>query len=283
MRTASLGLAALLFLGAPSLRADDVQLPDRLEVEDALPEGASMTGREIWDRFLENRMHSAVQHQRVISRDPGGGEQTTRFWVRWRDFRDENKDPVNGVIAKGLMRFRDPADMRDTAFLLVVNEGRPSDQFVYSPATRKVRRVNLRGVGVMGTDYTFDDIAFRDVEDADYVRQTDEIHDGVPVYVVRATLKPFVDSKYKTAIAYVEKEHYVALRAVYIDENGVSIREARATHSSIREFDGVWVPTESTMLNLKEKTSTKMFVEELDANPEIGEQLFSTFRLALRR
>ena len=41
------------------------------EVEDALPEGGSITGREIFERFLDNRLHSAVQYQTVISRDPG--------------------------------------------------------------------------------------------------------------------------------------------------------------------------------------------------------------------
>ena len=54
---AALSLWALALASA----AADVKLPPRDEVEAALPEGGSLTGREIFDRFLDNRMHSAVQ------------------------------------------------------------------------------------------------------------------------------------------------------------------------------------------------------------------------------
>ena len=126
-RTAILIAAgALAAISAGAQRADAAQavtLPDRKEVEDALPEGGSMTGREIFDRFLENRLHSAVQYQTVISRDPGGNEQTSRFWVRWKDYRDKDKKAVDGVYAKTLVKFDAPDDMRATGFLMVGERG----------------------------------------------------------------------------------------------------------------------------------------------------------------
>jgi hypothetical protein len=263
--------------------AEAVALPDRKEVEDALPEGGSLTGREIFDRFLDNRLHSAVQYQTVISRDPGGNEQRSRFWVRWKDYRDKDKKAVDGVLAKTLVKFEDPEDMRQTGFLMVVNEDRSNDQFVWSPATGRVRRVQLRGVGVMGTDYTFDDIAWKNVEDAEYRRLPDEVVDGVPVYVVEVTAKPFVDSAYKTARTWLDKEHYVPLRTIYRDANGVDLREMHAVASTMHDFSGTWIATESTMSNLKEKTSTTIIVEKLDANVALFDRHFSTLQLTLRR
>jgi hypothetical protein len=229
-------LAALLALALPQQRAEaasGVVLPDREEAEDALPEGGSLTGREIFDRFLENRLHSAVQYQ--------------------------------------------------TGFLMVVNEDRSNDQFVWTPSSGRVRRVQLRGIGVMGTDYTFDDIAWRNVEDAEYRRLPDEQIDGTDVYVVEVTMKPFVDSQYRTMRTWIEKQHYVPLRSVYRDENGVEIREMRAPRSGIREFEGTWVASDSTMFNLKEKTSTRVLVDKLDANVALADQHFSTLQLTLRR
>jgi hypothetical protein len=263
--------------------AQAVALPDQKEVEDALPEGGSLTGREIFDRFLDNRLHSAVQYQTVISRDPGGNEQRSRFWVRWKDYRDKDKKAVDGVLAKTLVKFEDPEDMRQTGFLMVVNEDRSNDQFVWSPATGRVRRVQLRGVGVMGTDYTFDDIAWKNVEDAEYRRLPDEMVDSVPVYVVEVTAKPFVDSAYKTARTWLDKEHYVPLRTIYRDANGVDLREMHAVASSMHDFSGTWIATESTMSNLKEKTSTTIIVEKLDANVALFDRHFSTLQLTLRR
>ncbi len=285
-RTFLIAAGALAAITAGAQRAGAAQavtLPDRKEVEDALPEGGSMTGRAIFDRFLENRLHSVIQYQTVISRDPGGNAQTSRFWVRWKDYRDKDKKPVDGVYAKTLVKFEAPDDMRATGFLMVVNDGRPNDQFVWSPATGQVRRVDLRGVGVMGTDYTFDDIAWRNIEDADYERLPDEVYDGVPVYVVEVTLKPTVKSSYKTMRTWIEKEHFVPLHAVYRDSNGIDTREMRATAASLHDFNGTWIAKESTMSNLKEKTSTTIVVERLDPNIDLSERHFSHLQLTLRR
>jgi hypothetical protein len=71
--------APLLLLIALQGAAEDVQLPAQKDVEDAIPEGGSLTGKEIFERFLDNRMHSCIQWQTVISRDPSGSEQRMRF------------------------------------------------------------------------------------------------------------------------------------------------------------------------------------------------------------
>jgi len=273
---------AILFSTVQS-RAEDVQMPSEREVEDAIPQGKSLTGKEIFDKLLDNRLRTCVQWQTVISRDPGGSEQRTRFWVRWKDYRDKNKKPTDGVIAKTLVKFQEPEDMRQTGYLLVVNADRANDEFIWSPSTGKVRRVKLRGIGIMGTDYTFDDIAWKNVEDADYARLPDEEIDGVPVYVVEVTAKPFVDSTYKTARSWLEKRHYVPLRTVYRDANGVDLREMRSPASSLHDFAGTWIATESTMQNLKEKTSTTILVDKLDANVALFDRHFSTLQLTLRR
>jgi hypothetical protein len=283
VRTAAAAVA-LLASSAFSIAsaADDVKLPAHDEVEKALPEGKAMTGREIFDRFLDNRLHSAVQWQTVISRDPGGNEQRSRFWVRWKDYRDEHKHAVNGVLAKTLVKFQAPEDMRQTGFLMVVNEDRSNDQFIWTPSSGRVRRVRLSGVGIMGTDYTFDDIGWKSIEDADYVRQPDEVVDGVAVYVIEVTMKPFVDSEYETMRTWIDKEHYVPLHTIYRDAKGVETREMIAEAESVQNFDGAWVATRSTMHNLKEKTSTTVWVEALDPDVSLADQQFSTFQLSLR-
>ena len=280
--TASVLILALPEAGAGAGLARAVELPTASEIEDAIPEGESLTGREIYERFLDNKLHSAVQHQTVISTDPGGNDQKTRFWVRWKDYREEEDGP-EGVIAKTLVKFVDPFDMRFTGYLMILREGKKSDQFVYSPSSRRIRRVRLRQTSVMGTDYTFDDIAYQDIEDADYVRFKDETIDGTLVYVVEARIKPFVDSQYNRTRVYLEKEHYVPLRARYWDHAEVEIKEMKARATSIKEFNGVWVATESTMHNLKEGTSSTLIIEKLDPNLELADQLFSVFRLELRR
>ena len=272
-----------LGLALPALAGEVADYPSNEYVEDAVPEGGTLTGREIWEKFLENRMHSAVQHQMVISTDPGGGTQETHFWVRWKDFRDEEDEAVNGVVGKTLVKFSAPFDMRHTGFLMILRDDKSYDQFVYLPSRRKVRRLNLRDVSVMGTDFSLDDFAFRDVDDAEYRRLQDEVLDGHPVYVVEAKIRPGVESPYSRTQSYLEKEHYIPLRTRFWDRAGVEVKELRAKHGSITEFNGVWVATQSTMKNLRRRTSSELVIERLDANVEIADNLFSVFRLELRR
>lgn len=80
-------------IAVPS-RAGEVKLPARGEIEDALPEGVSLSGREIFDRFL---------------------------------------------------------DKRQLGFPMVVSRGRSNDPFIGSPATGRVGRVRLSGVGIMAS------------------------------------------------------------------------------------------------------------------------------------
>ncbi len=250
------------------------------EFEDAVPVG-QLSVRDIRAKYLDNRLHSAIQHQRVISTDPGGSVQTSRFWVRVKDYRDTENKPVDGVVAKTLIKFSAPFDLRRTGYLIVVKDDYTRDQWVYQPSARRVRRVNSAQSSIGGSDFSFDDLGFQNVDDADYERFPDEEVDGIPVYVVEATAKPKVVSKYKKTLAYLEQEHYVPLKARYWDRANVEVRNMRAEPDSVKEFDGVWVATAQTMVNIQEGTSSEMFVEDLDPNVELAEELFSTFRLTL--
>lgn len=283
LRAASLlGAALVLAAIAVPAGAADLELPAREEIEAAIPEGGSLSGHEIFERFLDNRLHSAVQWQTVVSRDPGGSEQRSRFWVRWKDYRETEKKTHDGVVAKTLVKFSDPEDMRQMGFLMVVNKDRSNDQFIWSPATGRVRRVRLSGVGIMGTDYTFDDIGWKSIEDAEYKRLPDEEIDGVRAYVLEVTMKPFVDSEYQTMRTWIDQEHYIPLRTIYRDQNGVPMREMVAESGSIENFDGAWIATRSVMYNLKERTSTSIYVEALDPDVTLADQAFSTFQLTRR-
>jgi hypothetical protein len=278
----------LLALGSLDARPDEIELPSSTEFEDAVPLGEALDGRELYDRFLRNRLHSAVQFQRIVSSDPGGSEQTTRFWTRWKDYRrngDSTGAPreASDVVGKTLVQFTHPFDMRHTAYLMIAYEDEPSQQWMYRSSTREVRRVRLSSVGIMGTDFDYDDVAFETIDDADYRRLPDEEIGGTDVYVVEARPKPEVGSRYSRSLLYLEKEHYVAVRSRMWDAAEVPVKEMNVKRDSIRAFDGVWIATESEMRNLHEGTTSTLFVEKLDANPIIAEQKFSLMRLHMGR
>lgn len=285
-------IAALLLLAAagsapaerPVERPAGVQGPSAAEFEDALPEGATLTGREIYERFLENRYRESFQRVRVVSRDPGGSEQESRLRLSLRDRRDEDGAAHTGTRFEMLVEIDAPFDMRHTAYLLIAKESGPNDEFVYRPASRTVRRVDLRRTSLLGTDYSFRDVGFQSIEDADYRRHPDEVVDGVPVHVIETQVKEDVeDAEYHRTLVYLEQEHYVPLRARYWDEFGVEVKEMRAPAAGLRAFGDAWVATESTMLDLRQQTSSTLFVEVLDSEPDFSDQVFSVGNLSRGR
>lgn len=271
--TALLG-AGFAFLAQPA-QAERSLAPDASEIEEALPEGGSLTGREIYDRFLKNRNRESFQRMSVISTDPGGSQQRTRFSVSTQDLRDENDEATDGVLGKALVQVSHPFDMRHTAYLVIAKDPGPDDEFAYQPSQRLVRRVNLKDTSLLGTDYTFNNIAFQSIEDADYLRMPDEVLGDTPVYVVETNVRETVDVRYHRTMMYLEKDHYVPIRVRYWDDHGVEVKEMTASHPSIRRFGNIWLATESTMRDLLQQTSSTMFLEEVDTEPKFHRRLFS--------
>lgn len=266
-------------LAAPADADDSKRVPDAEVFEQALPEGGSLTGREIYRRFLDNRARTSSQNMQVISRDAGGSAQTTRFRVKLEDLRDEEDQPQDGLRARMLVEVDHPFDMRHTAYLMISKDPGPDDEFVYQPSERRVRRVDLRRTPLMGTDYTFDDIMIHDIDDAEYVRGADEVIDGVAVYVIEAQVLNKRDTEYHRTLSYLEQEHYIPLKVRYWDEYGVEMKQLHAPHAKLRAFDDVWVASESTMRDLLQGTESTLLIDDLDLDVEFPPNAFNPSRL----
>ncbi len=248
-------------------------------VEDTPEVGATLSGRDIYQRVIDNRFHSFSQNSRLISADRAGREQETRILMHWKDYRDEAGNPTRGVLSKTLVKYTHPFDIRYSGYLIQVNDNRMNDQFVYYPSRRKVLRVNLRSEAVYGTDFSFEDVVPREIEEYGYERLDDEAISGFAVHVVE--LKPLdpTDSEYSRIRVYVDTERSVVLRARYWDSAGVAVKELSAQASKVREFEGVWVTMDTTMRNLLLESQTRLIITDLIANPELSQSTFDLGRL----
>jgi len=243
------------------------------------PADAHLSGRDIYDRVLENRFTSVVQDATLSSGDRAGREQVTKLRMHWKDYRDGNGDAPRGILSKALVRYSHPFDIRHSGYLIIHNLDRRNDQFVYFPQRRKVLRVNLRTEAIFGTDFSFEDVVPREAQDATYRRLEDEYLDDVPVFVVEALPTPIADSEYSRFLMYIEKARYVPLRVRYWDEAGVEVKEMRADRESISLFADVWVPMRVTMRHLLHESSTSLEVTHLEPNPDLPRATFALPRL----
>src|SRR3954469_15678587 len=88
--------------------------------------------------------------------------------------------------SKALIRFTAPAEVKGVALLIVNHPDRASDQWMWTPAIGRDRRIALqdRSTRFFGTDFSFEDLEERDVNQYDYALAGDETVDGADCWKI---------------------------------------------------------------------------------------------------
>ena len=248
-------------------------------VDDALP-GDGLSARDIYQRVLDNKLDTSYMEHRMVSTDPGGSEQVLSFWSRFKDLRTPGSAPEGAVISKTVIKFTMPFDKRDTAYLFVEKKGGEDEGFHYSRARVRVSRISPAKESIFGSDFSLDDLAVvRHIDDATYARLPDEEVQGKNVWVIDVFHKPESKPAYAKSRLYVDKQRNVPLKTRHWDEAGVEVKELDIPSEKIQQFAGVWIPMESTMHDLSEKTQSVLFLDRVISNPPLADSLFSPQQL----
>jgi len=281
--------AALLALAAPAAAPAQSPAPDAGEAQPATDPAAppapdpDLDADAIYERVLANRFESSVQRLELRSGDRAGREVSVEVRMLWRRYPEGSPEHAGGVLSRTLVRYLEPYDVRGAGYLIINKRENPDDQFVYLRSMRRIRRVNLRGETVVGTDLAVEDIVPREMDEATYTRGEDAVVQGRPCYVVDAVPVETSESRYSRFQLFVETRHFVPLRTRYWDAAGVAVKELRASAESIRELEGVWLPVEATMRHLLDRTWTTLRMVSLAPDPPLPERIFSQRQLQSRR
>ncbi len=241
---------------------------------------AQLSGRDIYEQVLENRFSSFIQRSALRSGDQAGNTQETRLRMWFKSFREDGQEPpAGGLLSKTLVKYTHPFDLRHSGYLVINNLDRPSDQFLYLASRRRVQRVSLRGEAVFGSDFSFEDVIPKELEDALYERRDDEMLNGVPCFVIDAMPNQQMNSEYSRFRIFIEKARYVPLLTRYWDEQKVEVKELKVEYDSIEKIEAVWVPMRMTMRNLRHESFTDLIVDHVEPNPELRRTTFDLRRL----
>ena len=93
--------------------------------------------------------------------------------------------------SKAVLRFTAPAEVKGVALLVVNHPDRASDQWMWTPAVERDRRIALqdRSTRFFGTDFSFEDLEERDVDQFSYELLGDEAIDGAACWKIQSTPK----------------------------------------------------------------------------------------------
>ena len=148
---------------------------------------AGITGYDVMknveDRYTGDDGLSKMEMVIVNSRK----QERHREIVIWRKKVDKAND-----ISNTFLYFIKPADVKDTTFLVQERvDGGDDDQWIYLPATRKVRMISSseKDKSFMGTDFSYDDMSDRNIDEYNWEILKSETVNGYDCYVVRGTEK----------------------------------------------------------------------------------------------
>ena len=182
--------------------------------------------------------------------------------------------------SKAILRFTAPPEVKGVALLIVNHPDRASDQWMWTPAIERDRRIALqdRSTRFFGTDFSFEDLEERDVDQFDYKLLGEDDVDGTRCWKIESKPKESKSSQYTSSVLSIRKDNYVVANI----ENYVHDKVVRRIHySDIERVDDVWTARGIEVLDTGRNSRTVLKLEKLHYNAPAKESDFTLE--ALRR
>lgn len=267
-RTTSSALAAAVAALALAAAPAHGQAP---AAEDAPSGREIMAGVEARPRGADEFLRGTW---RLVDADGSERVRETRAW--WQDWRARGK----GLHSKRLVVFDAPAAIKDTAFLVVSQAAPDADdlRWIYLPALRKVRRVagSDRGQSFTGSDFAYEDLAERGVDEDEHRWLRREPHDGRPHHVVEST--PRGASAYARRVQWVDAERFTVSRVELYDRPD---RLQKVLTARWRVVDGIAFWERLEMEHRLRGSRTIVEIREVGHDLGLGDEIWSEARLGL--
>jgi len=180
--------------------------------------------------------------------------------------------------SRSVLRFTAPAEVKGVALLVVNHADRASDQWMWTPALERDRRIALqdRSARFFGTDFSFEDLEERDVDQYDYRLLGEETiideDTNAPRWKVESTPKESRSSQYTRSIVWIRKETYALARIDNYVKNDVVRRLA---YSNIENVQGIWTARQLEMRDVRRGSRTRLTLEKLQYNAPLSADEFT--------
>ncbi len=176
--------------------------------------------------------------------------------------------------SKAVLRFVAPAEVKGVALLIVNHPDRASDQWMWTPALQRERRIALqdRSTRFFGTDFSFEDLEERDVDQYDYRLVGDETIDGAPCWRIESTPSQKKISQYTKSEVWIRKDNY-ALAQVESYVKTEVVR--RLKYSDFVQAQGIWTGRRLEMTDLRRKSRTILTLEKLEYDVPLKDEDFT--------
>ena len=176
--------------------------------------------------------------------------------------------------SKSVLRFVAPPEVNGVALLIVNHPDRASDQWMWTPALQRERRIALqdRSTRFFGTDFSFEDLEERDVNQFSYRLIGEQTIDGAPCWQIESTPAEKKISQYSKSHVWIRKDNYAFAQVESFVKDAV-VR--RLTYSHFAQVQGIWAGRRLEMVDLRRKSRTILTLERLEYNVPLKEEDFT--------
>jgi len=233
----------------------------------------TFTGKQIMqmvkDRPDGDNRKSTMQMELVNKR----GKKRIRSFVSYS--MDIGKDK------KSILFFLSPADVKNTGFLTweYDNPTKEDDRWLYLPAMKKTRRISGASAKkdyFMGSDFTYDDMGGRNIDEDTHKLMKEEKLDNYNCWKIISIPKDPKDM-YSKKISWIRKDCFVAHKVEFYDKMGNLLKTLSI--SNIKKIDGFWTAQKMHIVNHQINHQTILLISETKYNIKIDETLFTVSNL----
>lgn len=184
---------------------------------------------------------------------------------------------------KVLLRFLAPPDIANTGLLVWETGHGEDDQWLYLPASRKVKRIPASGKKnrFMGTDFAHEDMRPEALARHAYTLVRSEVVEGHDTFVIEArpaTPDLARDSGYGFRTLWIRKDTYVTVKIDYYDKAGRRLK-VLTPREYVNVLGSAWRANEMEMHDVQAGSRTIMRVERRTVNGGLKEGFFTELEL----
>ena len=228
--------------------------------------------RQIMTEVQQRSRTTSQRYEGTLKVIGGNNRVSEKRWVYDRAGAHGN--------SKALLKFTAPAEVKGVALLILNHPDRASDQWMWTPALNRERRIALqdRSTRFFGTDFTFEDLEERDVSQYDYRTLGEEAIDGAPCWKIESTPKKAKGSQYTHSYVWVRKADYVVARM----EGYKGDKLVRSiSYGDIAKVQNTWTARRLEVHDPGRNSRTVLTLEQLQYNVPLKDEDFTL--QALRR
>lgn len=192
-----------------------------------------------------------------------------------------------GDVSKEVIVFTTPKDVAGVGYLMfeyaedASGNKKDADNWLYMPAMKKTRRIASSGSesegSFMGTDFTYQDMGERSLNDYDYTLLGEEAVNGVDCYKVECKSKKGTE-KDPRYISYISKANYIMQKCEFFDRQDQLHRVLTCT--DFTTIDGFTTAQKMKMENVQSGTWSLIESKEIIYNADdIDDSLFTVAAL----